>query len=503
METVAASNEVIPDTESERTKIENYLKLYCLQDCLDEAINEVVEKRPSNPYLHISRFMDTKTLPEIMDLRLVCCFVGRGLVGVQAILTTNLSEFSGSCPISVYGAPTEGDMILDFAVIEAKAKEAVRGLDPTKMTEIDEVIMQVSNITPPCAMAISIACCRAGARHSGKPLHRFLSDVIESTPKMPAPVVSVVARAVGNSINIAQTISVIPTTPSFFDGAMEAVLHASQSVNRKLDELKTPSTISDFGCPCALGTTTLEDLVKMTLEALSEDGIEGVPRICIDLRSVDLMTPVVEGEIPYEDQSAPTYQLDGAEGNVQTGSELVDTFMPWWRETGFISVEDPLTNVDPCIEEIAEKMGSIVSDIKSEMAPELKYNIDTGVGGHADCRLQIVADRIFKSISDLENIREPFNAVKVGLMKGGGSVCAALKLCKAAKEASLSVIIGCAEGGPESTDTFLADFAVAVGASQFHGGGLGSCEYACKYARLVEIARDDEDLMYVGKKFRG
>ena len=60
--------------------------------------------------------------------------------------------------------------------------------------------------------------------------------------------------------------------------------------------------------------------------------------------------------------------------------------------------------------------------------------------------MQVVADRTFNSISDVENIREPFNAVKVGLMKGGGSVLAALKMCKAAREASLSVIIGCAGG---------------------------------------------------------
>ncbi len=490
------------DTESERTKIENYLKLYCLEECLDEAINEVVEKRPANPYLHISRFMETKTLPEIMDLRLVCCIVGRGLVGVEATLTTNLSQFTASCPISMYGGSTVGDMLIDFAVIESKAKEAVRGLDPTKMEEIDEVIMAIGNITPPCAMAISIACCRAGARHSGKPLHRFLAEMIECTPKVPAPVVSVIGRAAGNSINVSQTINVIPTTPSFFDGAMEAVLHAAQSVNRKLDELKIPATVSDFGCPTALGSTPLGDLVKIASEAFAEDAIEGVPRLCIDFRAVDLMTPIPDGEIPFEDQSEPTYQMDGPDDNIFTGSELVDMFMPMWRETGFISIEDPMTIFDPCVDEIQEKLDSIVSDIKSEQAPDLKYHIETGVGSQKDCTLQVVADRSCTSIADIEKIRRPFNAVKIGLMKGGGSVCAAMKLCQAAKEASLSVIVGCAEGGPESTDTFLADFAVAVAATQFHGGGLGSCEYACKYTRLVEIVRDDEELMYVGKKFR-
>ena len=53
--------------ESERSIIENYLKEFAIQECLDEVVNELVEQRPKNPYMHISKFMETKTLGEILD----------------------------------------------------------------------------------------------------------------------------------------------------------------------------------------------------------------------------------------------------------------------------------------------------------------------------------------------------------------------------------------------------------------------------------------------------
>ena len=67
----------------------------------------------------------------------------------------------------------------------------------------------------------------------------------------------------------------------------------------------------------------------------------------------------------------------------------------------------------------------------------------------------------------------------------------------------MSLIIGCNESSPESVDTFIADFSVAVGAGQFHAGGLLANESYGKYARLMEIAKEDTYIPYVvGKTFR-
>ena len=52
------------------------------------------------------------------------------------------------------------------------------------------------------------------------------------------------------------------------------------------------------------------------------------------------------------------------------------------------------------------------------------------------------------------------------------TVSQALEMSRAARKASLAVIVGYSESGPESLDTFIADLSVGVGAGQLMAGGL-------------------------------
>jgi putative transposase len=51
------------EDQNERAQIEAYVQSFALEECLDEAINAVVEARPANPYMAIANFMEKKTLP--------------------------------------------------------------------------------------------------------------------------------------------------------------------------------------------------------------------------------------------------------------------------------------------------------------------------------------------------------------------------------------------------------------------------------------------------------
>ena len=78
----------------------------------------------------------------------------------------------------------------------------------------------------------------------------------------------------------------------------------------------------------------------------------------------------------------------------------------------------------------------------------------------------------------------------------------AVELAKAARQAGWAVIVGVEEGSPESNDSFIADLAVGVAASQFQGGGMESGEHCCKFNRLLHITREDEDIKFAGRQFR-
>ena len=75
-------------------------------------------------------------------------------------------------------------------------------------------------------------------------------------------------------------------------------------------------------------------------------------------------------------------------------------------------------------------------------------------------------------------------------------------MCKLIHSYGWSIIVGADEDSPECSETFISDFAVAVGASQLSCGGYGIGEHSCKYNRLIEINREDDTISFVGKKFR-
>lgn len=78
----------------------------------------------------------------------------------------------------------------------------------------------------------------------------------------------------------------------------------------------------------------------------------------------------------------------------------------------------------------------------------------------------------------------------------------AIDLCKTAHEVGWSVIISTAKDTPETMDTFLSDFAVGIGSSQFVIGGLYGAEYSCKLNRILDICHENEHIQYLGPNFR-
>lgn len=483
---------VVSKSMTERSQIESYIKSFALEECLDEALNKVVEKRPGNPYMAIASFLESKTIAEILDVKIACCIVGRGLMGVEARIITNVSSFAANISDMTYATNTDGDLIKEYAVLQEKAKECLKGMDPRDIVNVDEVIASIPGMDSCVALAISMACCRAGARHKGQELYRFLAELAGTSPSIPVPVVSVLARATGGSIATCQIITLTPTTPSFFEGALEATLKATMCVQNYIDVNKTVCTVTDCGCPCII-SPTLADAVKLVQAAISEGGLEGGLKMGVDVRASD---------VSFIEDDTLQYRFEIVDGPATQGEDLVEALLALWKETDLISLEDPVLTADTSsLQQMKEKMPAVLADMQT--AGSGAYNI-AGVGGESGCGLQIIAD---SNISKPEHIAVlaqqnlVFNTVKLRLRKIG-SVSGAMALGRACEQAQIVVIAGCDEGAPESTDSFISDLAVAMGIGQFAGGGLSACEYSCKFQRILEIARDDDTLPFAGRNFR-
>lgn len=161
---------------TERQRVEEYLKVHCIQECLDEVINDLIESRPSNPYIAITKMMETKTLGEITDIQINSTITGRGSSGIKATVHTNIGSFSAIAAYP-YSSDAPYGLTRDFTVIEDILKDALCSLDPRNMSDIDGKLDMISTLGSTISIAVSMACCRAGARHKGLPLYRYLNSV--------------------------------------------------------------------------------------------------------------------------------------------------------------------------------------------------------------------------------------------------------------------------------------------------------------------------------------
>ena len=81
--------------EKDRQLIEDYLQEHAIEQTLDEVINNVIERRPVNPYVELSKLLETKTKPEILEVNISSILAGCSSFGVRATLLTNVGSFCG------------------------------------------------------------------------------------------------------------------------------------------------------------------------------------------------------------------------------------------------------------------------------------------------------------------------------------------------------------------------------------------------------------------------
>lgn len=250
------------DSANEKKEVEDYLKQFCMEECLDEIMNEIVIERPTNPYVAMALLCESKTLPEIIDVSFKSVIVC-GALAVQANFTTNISTFTG---IATYKQSNSEEPVImkDYSMLREKIRDAILEVDPVNLFKVDECVATLAGVDPAESLALSIACCRAGARHKGMKLYHYLAHTVglkEEELCIPTPVVSVLSRIIEGQST--QDITVTSTKAGTFTGAMELILHTASLV-AKDDTVTKPQTLSIWGSPC-LNTANINEAAKVAL----------------------------------------------------------------------------------------------------------------------------------------------------------------------------------------------------------------------------------------------
>eukprot|EP01032_Pedospumella_encystans_P031341 gene31341-35379_t len=234
------------DSSTEKREVEEYMKLYCMEECLDEIMNEIIIERPTNPYVAMALLCESKTLPEIIDVSFRSILVG-GELGVQANFTTNIATFTG---VATYSTASEVKELKDYTMLREKIRDAILSFDPVNVAKVDESIAKLAGVDPAESLALSIACVKAGARHKGKKLYQYIANLAglkEEDICIPSPVVSILSRIVEGQET--QDITLTSTKAGSFASALEALLQCSTLIAASEGVLK-PRILSTWGSPC-------------------------------------------------------------------------------------------------------------------------------------------------------------------------------------------------------------------------------------------------------------
>eukprot|EP01035_Chromulina_nebulosa_P028378 gene28378-37457_t len=481
------------DNANERRDIEDYMKHYCLEECLDEALNIVVTERPTNPYVLLTQCLESKTMPEIIDFMINPVFVSRQMYGVSVTVITNIASFSGCAS---YAASTDNFELKDYSAVTSGLKDVLRDVDFTKLSKVDELIISIPGIDPAESLAASIACCKAAARHRGLKLYNYIGEltgVQSSQLSIPVPAASILARSISDS-SINQEIMVFPVSKisSTFDEVIAQLLKLSRQIANN-EEMKGRSVISITGCPTVV-VPNIGSLLKIVSSSLAASDLTSDIRMGFNV-SASRSFKIVSSETG----DSYVYQPDGAQSAADlaataspatkggkaakqsdapvelnrgglSGQDLVDLVATLWQENEFISLEDPAHWADTLtVKALKKKIHEIVQDIKLTRADKLKYSMG-GVGGDVLVPMQVLMDASrLQAMEDMEalSIETPYNAVKVRLANMP-CVSHAIQSIKKAKKANLPVVIACSDDPmiPENGETFIADLAVGCAAGQ-------------------------------------
>ncbi|MEO9227682.1 MAG: phosphopyruvate hydratase [Devosia sp.] len=332
----------------------------------------------------------------------------------------------------------------------------LQGLDPREQSTIDELLIDLdgtadkSSLGANALLGVSMAVARAGALASNLPLYSYLGGTTANL--LPVPMMNVINGGghAQNSLDF-QEFMVMPHGAPSFSEALRYGAETFHALKSLLHKRGYSTGVGDEG-GFAPNLKSNEEACDLIVEAILAAGYRPGTDISIALDPAASAFWTEGG-----------YDLKKSGAGLKTAAEMTSLFAVWADKYPIVSVEDGLGEKDW-----------------------------TGFAKHTatlGARLQIVGDDLY--VTNTEFIRRGIaeastNAVLIKLNQIGTvtETIQAIELCRGA---GWNYIISHRSG--ETEDTFIADFAVAMGGGQIKTGSLCRSERIAKYNRLLEIER--------------
>jgi enolase len=332
---------------------------------------------------------------------------------------------------------------------------ALVGLDVSCQAEIDERMVDLdgtpnrSRLGANAILGVSQACARAGAVASGLPLYAYLGGA--EAVRLPMPMVNVINGGLhaDSSLDI-QEFMIVPHGATSFAEALRCATETFHALRGILHSRGYTVAVGDEGGFAPLLHSN-EEACETILEAIVAAGYR--PGVDVSLAL---------------DAAASAFCRDGMYQFSRTGYrraksslEMTALYQQWARKYPIVSLEDGLAEND--------------------------WEGFRGLTVALGKQMQIVGDDLL--VTNTRFIaraieEQACNAVLIKLNQIGTvtEAVAAVDMCR---QAGWGYVIAHRSG--ETDDSFMADFAVAMGGGQIKAGSVCRGERVAKYNRLLEI----------------
>ena len=332
------------------------------------------------------------------------------------------------------------------------------GHNAQAQAEVDRLMIQLDG-TPNkgrlganALLGVSQAVARAAAQSCGLPLYAYLGGGGATRPPVPMMNVLNGGKHADSSLDF-QEFMIFPIGAPTFSEALRYGAETFHALKRLLGKKGYATSVGDEGGFAPQLTKGNEEACELIVEAIDAAGYTPGKDIAIAL------DPAASS---FYDSGR--YRLSRSGQGDKSAAEMTELYRTWIDRFPIVSIEDGLAEND--WEGFREHTAALGD------------------------RIQIVGDDIFVTNTRFiaRGIREgSSNAVLIKLNQIG-TVTETIEAIELCRQAGWGFVISHRSG--ETEDTFMADFAVAMGGGQIKTGSVCRSERIAKYNRLLEIERE-------------
>jgi len=354
--------------------------------------------------------------------------------------------------------------------VNVDLKDLVIGQSVLEQDAIDQAMIQLDGtenkyrLGANAILGVSLAVCRAGALASQKPLYEYIGHRLfkGDAHLLPTPMFNILNGGVHADNNVDfQEFMIAPVGASSFREAVEWAAEMYQTLKSLLKTQGLTTSVGDEG-GFAPELKSNEHAIEIILEAISQSGFQAGKQIAIAL-----------------DPAASEFYEDGfyvfkkSDQSRKTSDEMIAFWNSWIKQYPILMLEDGLAEDD------------------WEGWVRLTQNLGK--------KVQLVGDDIFVTNPAIIKKAIQAHVANASLIKLNqiGTVTETIEAMNVSRAAGYHCVISHRSG--ETTDDFIADFAVGTDAAQIKTGAPCRGERVAKYNQLMRI----EEALGKNAKFAG